>query len=333
MDIRPVRLGILGCGAVADYAIVEPARNSDAITVDAVASRTIERAAAWAKERGIPRFFGSYDELLAAADIDAIYIALPNAMHCEWAIRAMREGFDVLCEKPVALNAGEAQQIAAVVRETGQVFMEALHWRYHPMARRLKEIAASGELGEIRSVDVEFLIPDALVEPDNVRLDFALGGGALMDSGCYCVDLIRLLLGEPLDVVAAEASLGGAQVDLAMKAEMQHAGKGVSRIHCSLMHPGEFAINARIVGTGGSLLVQQPFLPQWGNSLELTKHSGVTHEDATTEPTYDFQLRAFADAVRRRGGILTSIENAIANIRIIDQIYRRAGLLPRGTGA
>ena len=333
MDIRPVRLGILGCGAVADYAIVEPARSSDAITVDAAASRTIERAAAWAKERGIPRFFGSYDELLAAPDLDAIYIALPNAMHCEWAIRAMRAGFDVLCEKPVALNAGEAEQISAVVHETDRVFMDALHWRYHPMAHRLSEIVESGELGEIRSVDLEFLIPGALVEPDNVRLDFELGGGALMDSGCYCIDLIRLVLGEPVEVVAAEASLGAPQVDLAMKAEMRHAGGGVSRIHCSLMHPGEFAINVRIVGTSGSFLVQQPFLPQWGNSLELTRQSGVTREEVTTKPTYDFQLQAFADAVQRRGAIPTSIENGVANIRIIDQIYRRAGLLPRGTSA
>src|ERR1700736_1341510 len=194
-----VRIGILGTAAVAVYAMVDPCRSSANVVIAAVGSRDTRRSRAFAELHGIENAT-DYEGLIADKTLDAIYVALPNALHATWSINALQAGKAVLCEKPLASNADAARRSASVSRETGLPLVEAFHWRYHPVAARLAEIVNSRMLGEIREIAVRFRYPAKFLKPNDIRLDFALGGGVLMDAGCYCVNLLRMLMGEPLAI-------------------------------------------------------------------------------------------------------------------------------------
>ena len=159
----PLRFGILGAARIAPMALIQPARRVAEAQVVAVAARDGAKARAFATKHGIPRVHDSYDALLADPEIDAIYNPLPNGLHCEWTIRALRAGKHVLCEKPIASNAAEAQQMAEAARETGRVLVEAFHWRYHPLAKRVKELLASGAIGAPRHYAATFGFPIGLM--------------------------------------------------------------------------------------------------------------------------------------------------------------------------
>src|SRR5690606_16634605 len=149
------------------------------------------------------RAYPTYESLLASPDVDAIYNPLPNALHGPWTIRALEAGKHVLCEKPLASNADEAVRMAEVAARTGKRLVEAFHWRYHPLAERMRQIVASGELGRLREVSSYFCVP--LVLPRDIRFDYALGGGATMDLGCYAIHQMRHLVGGEPEVVRARA--------------------------------------------------------------------------------------------------------------------------------
>ena len=187
MDL--LRIGTLGSSRISEPALIEPAASVPEVTVAAVAARDEYRADAFALRHGIPAAYGSYEDLLADPDIDAIYNPLPNSLHGPWTLRAIAAGKHVLCEKPFASNADEAAQVADAAAASGLVVMEAMHYRYHPLTRRLSELVA--ELGPVQHLQcwTSFAIKD----PGDIRYDFDLGGGALMDGGCYAIDCLRLL--------------------------------------------------------------------------------------------------------------------------------------------
>src|SRR5687768_4333668 len=189
---------------IAPPAVIRPARSSTVAEVVAVAARSTERAKAFADKHGIARVHGSYEDLLADPAVDAVYNPLPNGLHGKWTLAALAAGKHVLCEKPFTANADEAAAVADAVRASGLVVMEAFHFRYHPLALRLPEVVA--ELGELRHVDARLCFP--LPRFDDIRYSRALAGGALMDAGCYPVNLVRLLGGEP-EVRSARALLKG----------------------------------------------------------------------------------------------------------------------------
>ena len=182
-------MGTLGSSRISLPALIEPAASVPEVTVAAVAARDKSRADAFALRHGIPAAYGSYEELLADPDIDAIYNPLPNSLHGPWTLQAIAAGKHVLCEKPFASNADEAAQVADAAAASGLVVMEAMHYRYHPLTRRLSELVA--ELGPVQHL--QCWTSFAIADPDDIRYDFDLGGGALMDGGCYAIDCLRLL--------------------------------------------------------------------------------------------------------------------------------------------
>lgn len=186
-----LRIGILGAAKIVSSALINPAKKLTDVEVVAIAARDSKRAEKYARKYSISRVHKTYTDLLADPEIDAIYNPLPNGLHAEWTIKALRAGKHVLCEKPFASNAKEATEMANVAKEMGKVLSEAFAYRTHPMVTRLKEIMNGGEIGSIKNIEARFgfLLP----APSNIRFNYDLGGGALMDAGCYPVSLVRFL--------------------------------------------------------------------------------------------------------------------------------------------
>lgn len=328
MPNTPVRIGILGAARIAPMALLRPARAVPEVSVLAVAARDRTRAQAFASKHGITRVHESYDALLADPEIDAIYNPLPNSLHCEWSIKALRAGKHVLCEKPIAANAEEAERMAAAARETGRVLVEAFHWRYHPLAARMREIIDGGELGKIQHVETHFCIP--LPIPGDIRYRLDLAGGATMDTGCYAINILRFLAGAEPTVVRAEAKLSSPGVDRYMAADFRFADGRTGRMTCALFSAVLFRASAHVRGERGTLTVFNPVAPQFYHRLTVRSDKGTRRERISGDATYTYQLRAFAAAVRNGTPVPTGSDEAIANMKVIDAVYSAAGLHPRG---
>jgi len=310
-------------------ALLRPQRKVPGVEVAAVAARDPERARAFARKHGIRRVHRSYDALLADPELDAVYNPLPNGLHAEWTIRALEAGKHVLCEKPFTANAAEAERVAAVARAGDRVVMEAFHWRYHPLAERMIEIVRSGQLGKVRHVETSMCIPLPL--PGDIRYRLDLAGGATMDTGCYAIHMLRHLAGEePAEVTAARAKLSSPRVDRYMQADLRFADGRTGRIACSLFSARLLQVRARVVGEAGELDVVNPVGPHLYHRLKLRTAAGIGIEKLSREPTYLFQLRAFERAVREGVPFPTNVEDAIANMKLIDAVYEKSGLGPRG---
>jgi len=310
-------------------AMIRPARAVPEAWVVAVAARDPARARAFAQRQRIPRVHETYDALIKDPELDAVYVALPNSLHAEWSIRALRAGKHVLCEKPMASNSVEAQRMAATAAETGRVLIEAFHYRYHPLAARMKEIVDGGELGTIRQLEAHFCVP--LLLPGNIRYRFDLAGGATMDLGCYAANVLRYLAGAEPEVTAARARLSSAQVDRFMQAEMRFPNGQTGRIVCSLFSRVLFRSRVVVRGDRGELRVSGPFHPQLFHRFKVHVDGATRLERFPGEGTFTHQLRAFVQTVRGRATMMTDAVDAIANLRVIDAIYAKAGLRSRGT--
>jgi predicted dehydrogenase len=323
-----VRIGMLGTSTVATYAMIAPARVVAGASVVSVGSRDPVRARGYAEAHGIPGW-GTYEDLLADPAIDAIYVGLPNNLHAEWSLRALRAGKGVLCEKPLASNADEAARLVAEARRTGQVFVEAFHWRCHPVAARLQRLVAEGEIGAVRHIEGRFSYPRSNMLADDFRLDYGRGGGVLMDAGCYVVNLLRMLLGEPAGLSAVKAALEGPEIDVEIDAELAFAGGASGRVIAT--NTGDaFDIVTVITGERGTATVHNAFLTEFGCWIDFEAGGRRWSEDLGNTPTYQFQLAHFADVVCGRTSELTTVEDAVANLAVVDMIYRGAGLHPRG---
>jgi predicted dehydrogenase len=190
-----VRLGVLAASRIADMAVIEPVAIVDGVELAAVAARDLERAEAAAGRWRCARAFGSYRELVECDGVDAVYIATPASLHRTWAIAAIEAGKHVLCEKPFAANAADAQRIADAANASDVVVMEAYHWRYHPYVAQMREVLDSGELGSIARVEATFDIQRGEIPRDDIRWDLSIGGGSTMDLGCYSIQWVRWAVG------------------------------------------------------------------------------------------------------------------------------------------
>jgi predicted dehydrogenase len=320
-------VGVLGAARVATYAMCDPARRSKDVRVVAVAARDPERARRFAAEQGIDRVEDDYDALVRAPDVDAVYVALPAALHCAWTLRALEAGKHVLCEKPFASNGVEAARMVETARRKGLVLVEAFHCCFHPLAARLREIAASGEIGTIREVDGGFVVG---IREDDIRYDLALGGGALMDLGCYPLHWARHVTSAEPTVVRAEAVEGPPGVDVTMDADLVFPGGVRCHVHCSMVPPSPCRTWFRVRGDRGELSVDNPLHPHFGHEVEVRSDGARRTERVAGETTYDHQLAAFAAMIAGGAPAPTGGADAIANMRAIDAIYRGAGLYPRG---
>jgi predicted dehydrogenase len=325
----PVRIGVLGAAAIVPMALTNPARSVPETQVIAIAARDPKRAQAFARKHRIPRVHQTYLDLFADPEIDAIYNPLPNNLHAEWTIRALKAGKHVLCEKPFASNAREAEDMARVARETGLVLSEAFAYRYHPLTTRLKEIISDGELGKIEHIEAHFCF--LLPQPNNIRFKYELAGGALMDCGCYPVSLIRHLAEAEPTVERAEASLFAPEVDRKMTADLSFTDGRTAHLECDMLSPRLFRSTLKVNGEAGTLRVINPYHPHWFNWLAVRGRKGPYSKWIRGENTYALQLRAFLNAIRGKTKLNTDPVDAIGNMRLIDSIYQKAGLRGRGT--
>jgi predicted dehydrogenase len=319
-----VQIGVLGAARIAPQALIKPAKENADVVVAAVAARDVSRAQAFAAKHGIARVHDSYEALLADPDIDAIYNPLPNGLHGRWTRAALAAGKHVLCEKPFTANAAEARDIAELAAQSDRVVMEAFHYRYHPLALRIEEIIASGELGKLMRVEASLCFP--LPKSSDIRYNYALAGGATMDAGCYPVHMVRTFGGSTPEVVSAQAKLRGPQIDRAMTAELQFADGHTGRIRCSMWSRRLLEISAHVVGDQGELRALNLLLPQIYHRLSVRSGAGKRAEHFPRRATYAYQLDAFAAAVLRGEPVKTTPEDAIENMTVIDAIYRAAGL-------
>lgn len=324
-----IRIGTLGAARITPKALILPARLLPDVEVSAVAARSLERANAFAQTHQIPKVYDSYQALLDDPTIDVIYNPLPNSLHAEWSIKAMRAGKHVLCEKPIASNAQEAAQMATVAAETGLVLMEAFHNLYHPLVKRMKEIVQSGELGTIRHIEGHFCT--ILRRLDDIRYRWDLAGGATMDLGCYPLRLMRHLLDEVPTITYAHASCIKPQVDRWMEAKLQFPSGATGRMTCAFFSLRLIRLTARVVGDAGEMHVLNPIMPHLFNRLTVKSRSDSRRESFPGESSYTHQLRAFVDALQQGASFPTDGKDGVVSMSVIDEVYRKAGLKPRAT--
>ncbi len=316
--MRQLRWGVLGVAGIALRAVIPAIQRSASGRLLAIASRTREKAAEAAGRLGIPRAYESYEAMLADPEVEAVYIPLPNSMHREWTLRCAEAGKHVLCEKPMALRAADAEEMIAACRGRGVALMEAFMYRFHPRTSRVAELAEQSELGEVRLVRASFTF--RVRSPENIRLDPGLGGGGLYDVGCYCVNVSRMLLGEPTTVFAF-GGIGASGVDEVLGAVLRFEGDRVAMIDCGLALSRRQEVE--VVGEEGRLVVPVAFLPS-DASTEIHVYQDQRHSVLTVPGVDQYQVMVdqFAEVARGVAPPLLPPEDAVSNLRVIEALYR-----------
>ncbi len=323
----PLRIGVLGAAKIVPMALIFPARSVPEVQVTAIAARNPKRAMRFARWLHIPRAHQTYEDLLADPEIDAIYNPLPNGLHAEWTIKALRADKHVLCEKPFAANAREAMEMAKIANEKGRVLSEAFAYRNHPLAARMKEIVAN-DLGRIQHIEARFCF--LLLNFSNVRYRYDLAGGALMDAGCYPLSLVRFLVGAEPTVISAKARLIKPDMDSRVEADLKFPNDIDAHVVCDMLSPRLFDSFLKVQGEKGEMKVIGPFQPHWFHWMTLHTSRGMRHEHIKGSNSYALQLRSFANAIRSGTPLSTNPEDAVNNMRLIDAIYEKAGVRLRG---
>jgi predicted dehydrogenase len=321
-----MRIGILGAAAIAPNALILPAASIVGIEIAAVAASSAEKANAFADQHQIPQAMSSYAQLIDAPSIDAIYNALPPSMHEHWSIAAMQSGKHVLCEKPFAMNAQQASNMVAAGNDTGCHLVEAFHYRFHPYFRRALQLLQAGAIGDIRHIRATFEvhIPHTL---GAFRYDPALGGGALMDLGCYPLHWIRTLAGSEPEVVDASCTVGPSGVDLMSQANLKFSDGASAELSCSMGSSASKQHFAEVIieGSNGRLTLENPIAPHNGNRIVLEDDAGEHIEMVSGDTTYSYQLHHFIDVVNGSEAPITGGDDALNNMKLIDRIYESGG--------
>lgn len=323
-----LNIGILGAARIAPEAIIEPAARRDDVTILAVASRS-GNAADYAKTHGIERAYSSYDELLADADIDLVYNALAGNQHGPMSIASLEAGKNVLCEKPSAMNAGEAREMVAAAEKTGKRLVEAFHSIYHPAFHYVQDMAKSGRLGTIQSIEAVFLAPIRYSERE-LRYKWEMGGGALMDLGSYNVRYARSLIGEEPEVVSASATRTQTDVDEGIEAQVRFPSGVTGRLECSMSGDNDLTWFFTLAGEKGTLTYNSPCKPHHGHSI-VERIAGEPYRVHTVagNTTYDYQLEAVVNGLASGQALVSEGDDIVNNMAAIDAIYAAAGFPPR----
>lgn len=327
-----LKVGILGAGGIAERAMVEPSRDVAGVEVIAIGARDPERAAAFAERLDLP-IHGDYETILSNPDIDLVYLALPPIVHAEWAAKALQAGKHVLCEKPLSANEVGAQSIADAAAANGRRAFVGFHYRLHGFTQELIKALSSGVLGKVEKVEFDFSIPHFVVKPGNIRLDGDLAGGAVMDVGCYAIDLIRAVWGEP-KVVSAEAQLypDDSRIDLQTDAVLELADGIPATVRSSFIGDDKGAMSLKVVGTNANLEATSVIVPQWGATLKVTNHDGeilLETKAIEGENSYARQLEHLVSALESGAPSILDAHQAVGTMKIVDDIYLAAGLQPR----
>jgi xylose dehydrogenase (NAD/NADP) len=285
----------------------------------AVGSRDLGRAQAFASEHGIARAHGSYEELLADPEVDAIYNPLPNSLHVEWSIKALEAGKHVLCEKPMSRHPDEVDRAFDVAEREGRVLEEAFMWRHHPQVARTRELIAAGDIGDLRVIRAAFAFVAA--DPNDIRLQADLDGGGLMDVGCYCVSGCRTLASAEPVRGYAEHIPGGNGVDVALVATLRFPGDVVAHFDCGVSYLGGDQLEA--VGSEGSVFLDDPWHGREA-VIELRRNGLVERIETGPANSYALELADFEAAVRGEDPPLLTRADAVAQARAIEALYTSA---------
>lgn len=321
--MKKIRWGVLSTAKIGTKKVIPAMQLGEYCTVTTIASRQLEKAQAAARQLGIEKAYGSYEELLADPDIEAVYIPLPNHLHVTWAIKALKAGKHVLCEKPIGLNAAEAQELLEASRKFPRLkVMEAFMYRHHPQWQWAKKKVSEGKIGELRTIQSFFSYYNS--DPNNIRNKADIGGGGLMDIGCYCISLSRFIFGaEPRRVCGIVEEDPEMKVDRLTSGILEFAS-GTSTFTCATQLVLYQRVN--IFGTKGRIEIEIPF------NAPPDRPCKIWHrDDARTEEVilgicnqYTIQGDLFSRAVLEDREVPTPLEDAVANMQVIDALVRSA---------
>ncbi len=344
MADKILRWGLLSTARI-NKALIPPLRASKRNKLVAVASRSQSSAETYAREWKIPRALGSYDDLLGDPEIDVIYNPLPNGLHAEWTIKALRAGKHVLCEKPMATTTEDVDAIIAASKETGKVVAEAFMYRHHPQTLKVKELVDDGKLGKLQMVKGSFTF--VLKREGDIRLDKALVGGSIWDLGCYPISYARMVIGaEPLEVfgwqvshrperiqsaelVEAQSgsrsvipSKGEAGVDLSFIGQMRFANDVHAQFDCGFISPEHSFIE--IIGAEGTLNIPDPFKPGKKGKIYLTREGKTTPVEIKGQELYSGEVEDMADAILLGKPPRVSLDDSRGNVATIVALLESA---------
>src|SRR5215831_7129157 len=312
-----VKWGIISTADI-NRKLIPGAHASPKVELMAVASRDKERAESYAREWQIERAYGSYEELLADPDVEAVYNPLPNTLHAEWSIKALDAGKHVLCEKPFSRHVDEVVASFDAADRNDRLLSEAFMYRHNPQTARLEELVASGAIGTLRLIRSTFSY--SLYDADNIRLRTDVEGGALMDVGCYCVSGSRLLGGEP-ESVYGSAWFGETGTDWVFTASLRFPNDVLAIFDCGTALTDRDELEA--VGSEGSLFLDDP----WHANvpvIEVRRDDGVDRIELERVDSYQLELENVSDAIRGEGELLLGRENAVAQARVLEALHESA---------
>ena len=312
-----VKWGIVSTADI-NRKVIPGAHASPKVDLVAVASRDQARAEEYAKTWEIERAYGSYEALLADPEIEAVYISLPNTLHCEWSINALEAGKHVLCEKPLSRHTDEVEAAFDAADRTGRLLMEAFMYRHNPQTKRAKELVDEGAIGELRLVRSVFSY--SLYDTDNIRLRTEVEGGSLMDVGCYNVSGSRLFGGEP-ERVQGEAWFGPSGTDWVFAGLLRFPGDVVALFDCGTAMPERDELEA--IGSEGSLFLDDPWhclVP----GIELRRDGKTERIELERVDSYQLELENLSDAIRGEGEVLLGREDAIGQARTLEALHESA---------
>jgi xylose dehydrogenase (NAD/NADP) len=312
-----VKWGIISTADI-NRKVIPGAHASPKVDLVGVASRDQARAEDYAKKWDIPRAYGSYEALLADPEIEAVYISLPNTMHCEWSIKSVEAGKHVLCEKPMSRRTSEVVEAFDAADRAGRLLSEAFMYRHNPQTKRVMQLVHDGAIGELRVVRSVFSY--SLYDEENIRLRTDVEGGALMDVGCYTVSGSRLVAGEP-ERVSGEAWYGPSGTDWVFSGTLRFPNDVIGLFHCGTALPEQDELE--VIGSEGSLFLDDPWhcnLPV----IEVRRADGVERIEIEQEDSYRLELENLSDAIRGEGELLLGREDAVAQARTLEALHESA---------
>ena len=321
--MKKIRWGILSTAKIGTETVIPAMQLGEYCRVTAIASRQLKKAQAQARQLGIEKAYGSYEELLADLDIDAVYIPLPNHLHVPWAIKALNAGKHVLCEKPIGLNVAEAQKLLDTSRKfPHQKVMEAFMYRHHPQWQWTRQKVFEGKIGEVRTIQTFFSYYNA--DPDNIRNKADIGGGGLMDIGCYCISLSRFIFGvEPWRVCGIMEDDPNMKVDRLISGILEFSS-GTSTFTCATQLVPYQRVN--IFGTKGRIEIEIPFNVPSDRPCKVWYGDGTRIEEVVLDVCnqYTIQGDLFSRAVLEDREVPIPLEDAVANMQVIEALISSA---------
>ena len=322
--MKKIRWGILSTANIGTKKVIPAMQLGEYSEVTGIASRNLEKAQAAAKSLGIEKAYGSYEELLADPDIEVVYIPLPNPQHVPWSIKALEMGKHVLCEKPIGMNIAEAEELLAVSKKYPKLkVMEAFMYRFHPQWQRAKQLVLDGEIGELKTIQSFFSYFND--DPKNIRNIAEMGGGGLMDIGCYCISLSRFIFdAEPERVSGIIENDPAFKVDRIASGTLDFFGRGTSTFTCSTQMVSYQRVN--IFGTEGRIEIEIPFNAPPDQPCKMWHQRGDKIEEIIFDicDQYTIQGDLFSLAVLNNTDVPTPLEDAVANMKVIESLFHSA---------